>query len=130
MLFYDPIFESYGYTFEDYDASVRHYLKDPEKFAKMLRKVTDKLKQGSNYNRRMAEKMEMIREFNAQIKGYSEKDFHEDTLIWRSPYKDSILAALAAAADSTMADSTSTDTVRVNPAKQLITNINNYEVPR
>jgi len=39
LFFYDPIFEKYGYNREDYYASVNHYLKDPSKYIKILKKT-------------------------------------------------------------------------------------------
>lgn len=35
---YEPIFNSYGYTTEDYLASVSHYLMDPDRFSRILKK--------------------------------------------------------------------------------------------
>lgn len=104
-LFYDPIFKRYGYTFEDYDASVRHYLKDPEKFAKIFKNASLKLKNGRDEFRKKVERLEMINEFNASIKGYSASDFAKDTLIWRSHYKDSIRHADSLMKDSLYRDS-------------------------
>ncbi len=37
-LFYEPIFEYYGYTTADYVYSVRHYMDDPERFARIMKK--------------------------------------------------------------------------------------------
>ena len=34
--FYEPIFEKYGYTIEDYWASVSYYLQDPDRFSRIL----------------------------------------------------------------------------------------------
>ena len=111
MLFYDPILSRYGYTFEDYDASVRHYLKDPEKFAKVFRDAANKLKDKRDEYRRKVEHLEKIKEFNASIKGYSQKDFDKDTLIWRTRYKDSLAAARA---DSVLRDSLLRDSLRLD----------------
>lgn len=36
--FYDPIFKAHGYTVEDYWASVSHYLQDPDRFSRILKK--------------------------------------------------------------------------------------------
>jgi hypothetical protein len=36
--FYEPIFEEYGYTVEDYWASVSHYLLDPDRFSRIVKK--------------------------------------------------------------------------------------------
>ena len=38
MAFYEPIFEKYGYTVEDYWVSVSHYLQDPDRFSRILNK--------------------------------------------------------------------------------------------
>lgn len=37
--FYEPIFEKYGFTTEDYQKSVGYYLKDPKRYADMLERV-------------------------------------------------------------------------------------------
>ena len=104
-LFYDPIFRRYGYTYEDYDATVRRYLEDPEKFAKVFKNASMKLKDERDRYRRKVEQLDDIREFNASIKGYSAKDFRKDTLMLRSLYKDSLLRADAMARDSLRLDS-------------------------
>lgn len=104
-LFYDPIFRRYGYTYEDYDATVRRYLEDPEKFAKVFKNASMKLKDERDRYRRKVEQLDDVREFNASIKGYSAKDFRKDTLMLRSLYKDSLLRAYAMARDSLRLDS-------------------------
>ena len=43
MLVYEPIFEKYGYDTDDYLHSMRHYLKDPERFAKVFEDVSKRL---------------------------------------------------------------------------------------
>ena len=40
MLFYEPIFNKYGYDTEDFLASVDHYMKDPARYARILKKVS------------------------------------------------------------------------------------------
>jgi hypothetical protein len=40
-LVYEPIFEKFGYTTEDYRASVEHYMNDPERYSKILRSTTE-----------------------------------------------------------------------------------------
>ena len=40
-LVYEPVFESYGYTTEDYRASLEHYMKDPERYSRILRRTTE-----------------------------------------------------------------------------------------
>ena len=34
---YEPIFEKYGYTSDDYRASMAYYINDPDRFARILR---------------------------------------------------------------------------------------------
>ena len=37
---YEPIFEKYGYTSDDYRASMAHYIKDADRYAKILRETS------------------------------------------------------------------------------------------
>ena len=43
MLVYEAVFNKYGYNTDDYLHSVRHYLKDPERFAKVFEEVAKRL---------------------------------------------------------------------------------------
>ena len=110
-LFYDPIFQRYGYTFEDYDATIKRYLKDPEKFSKVFKDASIKLKEGKDVYKNKYEQLESIREFNAAIKGYNTRDFNKDTVIWRSAYKDS-MKLVALLRDSLIRDSLFRDSLR------------------
>lgn len=40
-LFYEPIFENYGYTTEDYQKSVNHYMQDAKRFSDILSKSAE-----------------------------------------------------------------------------------------
>lgn len=42
---YEPVFNKYGYTTDDYMASVNFYLERPDKFSKIFEKTQDMLKQ-------------------------------------------------------------------------------------
>lgn len=116
-LFYDPIFRRYGYTFEDYDASVQHYLKDPEKFSKIFRDASFKLKDKRDFYKKQSDRLEQIKEFNASIKGYKIQDFRKDTTIWRTPYKDSLKEAIRIM-DSLMRDSLYLDSLRLDSLRR------------
>ncbi|MBO6170084.1 MAG: DUF4296 domain-containing protein [Bacteroidales bacterium] len=125
MLFYDPIFKRYGYTFEDYDASVRKYLEDPEKFSKVFRDASLKLKDKRDEYRKISEHLNQIKEFNAAIKGYQLKDFDKDTFLWCSPYKDSLRKFIADSLlrdslfrDSLLRDSLFKDSLRVDSLRR------------
>jgi hypothetical protein len=43
MLVYEAVFNRYGYDTDDYLHSIRYYLKDPERFAKMMQSVAERL---------------------------------------------------------------------------------------
>ena len=43
LLVYEAVFNKYGYDTDDYQYSVRHYLRDPERFAKIFEEVTKRL---------------------------------------------------------------------------------------
>ena len=90
-LFYDPIFARYGYTFEDYDRSVKHYLKDPERFSKVFRDASAKLAKKKDLYTIKSDHVAQIREFNDQFKSYMEANFDEDTILWRPPITDSLI---------------------------------------
>lgn len=42
--FYEPIFEKYGFTTEDYQKSVGYYLNDPKRYAEMMGRVEKELR--------------------------------------------------------------------------------------
>ena len=44
MLVYEAVFNRYGYDTDDYLYSLRYYLKDPERFAKTVHAVSERLK--------------------------------------------------------------------------------------
>jgi hypothetical protein len=43
LLVYEAVFNKYGYNTDDYQYSVRHYLKDPERFSKVFEEVARRL---------------------------------------------------------------------------------------
>ena len=42
-LFYEPIFRKYGYTTDDFRASVEYYMRDPLRFSRMMKKIALKM---------------------------------------------------------------------------------------
>ena len=42
-LFYEPIFHKYGYTTDDFRASVEYYMRDPLRFSRMMKKIALKM---------------------------------------------------------------------------------------
>lgn len=73
--FYEPIFRKYGYTTLDYDRSVFKYLRDPEKFSKILSDVQEKLRVELNDLRKLKKKSDEAKALNKMIRGYEDKDF-------------------------------------------------------
>ena len=77
--FYEPIFDRYGYTVEDYRRSVDYYLNDPERFSEMLGRVAEGLKLESDALNRKLRYEEMARHRADSIanarKSFSSKDF-------------------------------------------------------
>ena len=61
---YAPIFKKYGYTVEDYRASVAHYVKDPDRYARILRNTASSLEteiRALKKEKEMLEEMERLR---------------------------------------------------------------------
>lgn len=74
-LFYEPIFRKYGYTTADYDASVRKYLENPEKFGKVLESAATILREKHDeYGAALAEDI-AARDFNARLHHFDTIDF-------------------------------------------------------
>lgn len=74
-LFYEPVFRKYGYTFKDYNASVRKYIRKPEKFSEILDEACSILKDEAESIRDVMAGIEAAKAFNARIKGYENKNF-------------------------------------------------------
>lgn len=77
--FYEPIFEKYGYTVEDYRTSVDFYLSDPQRYAEMLGRVGDMLENEANAIRKDVELQQKLK-FRADsialaLMRFSVKDF-------------------------------------------------------
>ena len=112
-LFYDPIFARYGYTFEDYDATVRKYMEDPEKFSKIFRDAAEKLRKGRDKYDKKLQDLKRIKEFNEAFKNYSSTDFDSDTLLWSPPAADTLVLD-SLTLDSLRRDSLRLDSLRVD----------------
>lgn len=76
-LFFDPVLRSRGYEFEDYEASVNHYLRDPEAFSEITERVKNELGARADLRRRLWERKRDL--------GYRQVDFSADTL-WRQDW--------------------------------------------
>lgn len=111
--FYESIFRSYGYSFEDYDASVNFYLHRPEKYKKILERTQKKLR--STQNTLEAVEKEIERQ-NKILEGlgclhlpvFSADSVKVDTSMYWAPWRDTLSArrdSLSASADTVRRDS-------------------------
>ena len=82
-LVYDKIFKKYGYTFEDYDASVNYYLYDPARYAKILDASADILEAKLKELRLKDEEIERYKRIHTVLTPYKPVDF------WPRPKLDS-----------------------------------------
>lgn len=81
-LFFDPILEKYGYDFEDYDASIKHYLRKPNDFSTIFIEISDELTREAE---KMNEDLEEERRINAilsSFKPYKPHNFKTDSTRW------------------------------------------------
>ena len=60
--YYETILKSYGYTSADYRASVEHYLEDPERFSRILKKTASRLTAKSKALTKSADRIQKIKE--------------------------------------------------------------------
>lgn len=91
-LFFEPIFERYGYTFEDYDRTVNYYVDRPEKFGKVFTAVSARIEARQKYYEALAEKFDKINEANRRFENYKERDYSsvgirkaDSVMRWRTP---------------------------------------------
>lgn len=77
--FYRPILEKYGYSVEDYDASVAHYLRTPEKYAKILKATSASL----NARAKRLQSIEDAIAKQPHFSAYTPLEFRFDTLVFR-----------------------------------------------
>ena len=59
--FYKPVLDSLGYTVADFENSERHYLKDPDEYAKILRKASRILKMHADVLRAQDRRERLLR---------------------------------------------------------------------
>lgn len=77
--FYGPVFHKYGYSPEDYEVSVRHYMHDPKKFSKILAASE---KQLTDYSKRLQAVEDEIRG-RWKPSPYKKIRIEADTLLWK-----------------------------------------------
>lgn len=78
-LFYDPIFKKYGYRFKNYDATVKYYLNDYDKFIRIVRAAADMLKEEAEKEQAIQDWIDSHPEISVN---YVLKDFVSDDRMW------------------------------------------------
>lgn len=63
MLVYEAVFNRYGYDTDDYLHSVRHYLKDPERFSKLMQTVGDRLQADADALGQVVEQLDWVQKY-------------------------------------------------------------------
>lgn len=88
--FYDPVFKKYGYTRKDYDASVRYYVKKPDKYAQIILSSSAILEKEIRRMEKIKSRQEFVRDMNSGIFGYARKDF-DGPAMWDVTLADSAM---------------------------------------
>lgn len=83
--FYEPIFNKYGFSFDDYAVSVDKYINDPDKFAKILKNTAEIIGKREKEVNKLKDIEDRILAANAAIFGYEMKDFTTDSSRWQKP---------------------------------------------
>lgn len=73
-LVYEPILEKYGYTSEDYQHSVQHYMDDPERFSRILRTTGEIL---DDHIKDLKRKQKELQELEAKRLAESKRKYPE-----------------------------------------------------
>ena len=106
-LFYEPIFRKYGYTTEDYLATVDEYISDPEKFSEVLAKSVAILEKQAQEAQDFEDMVNRINAANKSIRGYVARNFDADSVAWA----DSSILWRRTVADTARIDSLQIDSL-------------------
>lgn len=74
-LVYAPILEKYGYTPEDYRASLSHYMKDPERYSRILRTTSEILDERLKVLKNEQSRLARIAEIKVFVSDFDPKDY-------------------------------------------------------
>lgn len=107
-LFFDPIFRSHGYTFNDYEKSLEYYSGKTEDLREVMDSVSRRLKKRAEYYQKLSDRIREAKRENERLRvDYTAVDFSDDSLVWAMnsilwPLRDSVALAdsLATASDS------------------------------
>lgn len=95
-LFFDPVFEKYGYTFADYEKSIEYYSAEPEVLSRIIDSASASLKRQSDRYNKISMAIRKANEANEKNRvDYASVDFSKDSAVWAAveilwPLKDSL----------------------------------------
>lgn len=76
---YEPIFEKYGYTSDDYRASVAHYMKDPDRYARILRESVALIDAELKLMRKEKQRLESLEQMREMIEMFNPERIYRMT---------------------------------------------------
>lgn len=112
--FYETIFGKFGYTFEDYDATVNYYLKRPEKYKKILDRTVNKLRETQKALDAFSSEVERNKAILAGISKWSRPVFNADSVSIDTSFLWNLRRDTLALRDSLRLDSLRLDSLRLD----------------
>lgn len=76
---YEPIFEKYGYNSDDYRASVAHYMKDPDRYARILRESGALIEAGLKEMRKEKKRLESLEQMRERVEMFNPERIYRMT---------------------------------------------------
>ncbi|MCM1176411.1 MAG: DUF4296 domain-containing protein [Clostridium sp.] len=70
-LVYEPVFRKYGYTADDYRASMAHYIKDPDRYARILRNSASIIESEIKSLKKERERLEALEKLHDEVSAFS-----------------------------------------------------------
>ena len=111
---YESIFQKFGYSFDDYDASVNYYLHHPEKYKKILDKTVAKLRKTQKALDAFSDDFDKNREILAGLGSWNRPVFCADSIMRDSSLLWAIRPADTLKLDSLVLDSLRRDSLRLD----------------
>lgn len=76
---YEPIFEKFGYNSDDYRASVAHYMKDPDRYARILRESGALIEAELKEMRKEKKRLESLEQMKEKIEIFNPERIYRMT---------------------------------------------------
>lgn len=108
-LFFDPIFRSHGYSFNDYEKSLEYYSGRTEDLREVMDSVAKRLKSRAEYYQKLSDRIREVKKENERLRvDYTAVDFSDDSLAWALdsvfwPRRDTVAVSDSLAASDSLA---------------------------